>query len=296
MPKKQITLLILSAVRNRPFILWFGVRVFSTAGTLVTTYLFASVVRALENKKGIEEILIILGILLGVQIIENFLRLLSKTRIEYYSSRLVITLHQVLLGASSNGKPPRKELVQAVINLCQSLDKFLLYLKETGISGVVHFFTVPIILLFIDIRVFALEMILIFIYLGTTFIMTRKYEKIYEKYYESTEGYYAQLFNDGNATASAGKVLINMKFLQNFVFFMWGSLQNIVAVFQFLVPLVIVVDIIGGTKQISDLVLVVGYTKESQGFLNNFTSAYEKFMEVDAGIERLEEDSREIKS
>ena len=292
MPKKLISSLIIKSLKNRPFIFWFLIRIVSTAGPLVTTYLFASVVSALENKKGIEEILVILGILLGVQIVENFLRLLSKTRIEYYSSRLVITLHQVLLSSSSNSRPPRKELVQAVINLCQSLDKFILYLKETGISGVVHFFIVPVILFFIDIRVFVLEMLLILIYLGTTFIMTRKYEKIYEKYYESTEGYYAMLFNTGDATSSAGKVLINMRFLQNFIFFMWGSLQNIVAVFQFLVPLVVVADVIAGTRQISDLVLVVGYTKESQGFLNNFTSAYEKFMEVDAGIERLEEDSK----
>src|SRR3989344_5210639 len=221
MPKKLISSLIIKSLKNRPFIFWFLIRIVSTAGPLVTTYLFASVVSALENKKGIEEILVILGILLGVQIVENFLRLLSKTRIEYYSSRLVITLHQVLLSSSSNSRPPRKELVQAVINLCQSLDRFILYLKETGISGVVHFFIVPVIL-----------------------------------------------------------------------FFIWGSLQNIVAVFQFLVPLVVVADVIAGTRQISDLVLVVGYTKESQGFLNNFTSAYEKFMEVDAGIERLEEDSK----
>ena len=292
MPKKLISSLIINSLKNRLFIFWFSVRIVSTAGPLITTYLFASVISALENKKGIEEILIILGVLLGVQIIENFLRLLSKTRIEFYSSRLVITLHQVLLSSSSNEKPPRKELVQAVINLCQSLDKFILYLKETGISGVVHFFIVPVILFFIDIRVFVLEMLLILIYLGTTFIMTRKYEKIYEKYYESTEGYYAKLFNYGDATSSAGNVLINMRFLQNFVFFMWGSLQNIIAIFQFLVPLIVVADIIAGTRQISDLVLVVGYTKESQGFLNNFTSAYEKFMEVDAGIERLEEDSK----
>ena len=128
MPKKQISSLIINSLKNRLFIFWFSVRIFSTAGPLITTYLFASVISALENKKGIEEILIILGVLLGVQIIENFLRLLSKTRIEFYSSRLVITLHQVLLSSSSNEKPPRKELVQAVINNSKNDKRVIAYM------------------------------------------------------------------------------------------------------------------------------------------------------------------------
>ena len=68
MPKKLISSLIINSLKNRPFIFWFSVRIVSTAGPLITTYLFASVVGALENKRGIREIIIIMGILLLIEV------------------------------------------------------------------------------------------------------------------------------------------------------------------------------------------------------------------------------------
>ena len=83
------------------------------------------------------------------------------------------------------------------------------------------------------------------------------------------------------------RMTLAFKKLQNIRFFEWTSVQNIFVIFQFAITAIIVVDIVSGFKSISDLVLIIGYTKESQKFLNSITSDLNRAMQVRAGIERL---------
>jgi len=77
--------------------------------------------------------------------------------------------------------------------------------------------------------------------------------------------------------------------VESIIFYQWISFQDLIALFQFIVIGMIAIDFINGTKQISDLVLIVGYTNESQGFLNSVTSGVDSIMQIEAGIDRLVE-------
>ena len=273
---------------SRPKILfWFVVRVISTAGPLLTTYLFARIVDALERHQSFQAFLIIATSLLLTQVLSNLLRIGSKTRLEIEIGKMRFDLQNALLNKYKQQFNLSKEVIQAVINTAKATEDFFTYVKESGINGIIHFFAVPVLLFFIDKRIFAIEIFLIIFYLGFNLFISRKYERRFEAYDKSKEMYYSHVFEANNFMGQSAAIFKSIKGVGDMVFFMWEVLQNLIAGFQYVVLILIGSDILSGVKRVADLVLVVGYTQESQGFLNNITTISELYMEVKAGIKRL---------
>lgn len=291
MPYSEIRQVIKDSLRSRYFRYLWALRALTTVFPLISTFLFSRVVAALESGAPLTTVLLILFMALMLQLTDNLLRLYSKTRLDYVIGKLSLDIQSKLLVVLPPKIRANKGTIQACINLSLSVERLLIYVKETGISGIVYFIFVPLILLFIDVKIFFVELIFIIIYLFFTVNFNKKYEKLYEIYNASRETYYARLFASKNTSQEVGFLLSRYNIVQQFVFFMWNTFQNSVAIFQFIIPLIVAIDILGGVKHLSDLVLIVGYTRESQSFLNEFSTSYEKLMEIEAGIKRLEKDT-----
>ena len=69
---------------------------------------------------------------------------------------------------------------------------------------------------------------------------------------------------------------------------MFKNNKNAFTLIEILVVIAILAkDILSDQKQIADLVLIVGYTKESKRFLNEVTASLNRLMQVKAGVERV---------
>jgi ABC-type multidrug transport system fused ATPase/permease subunit len=120
-----------------------------------------------------------------------------------------------------------------------------------------------------------------------TLVFSRIYERRYEGFNKSREYYYAEMQISNEVDDEAEYIRKRIKEVNDVAFFEWTTLQSIVTLFQFYILYLITKDIFAGTKHISDMVLIFGYTKETQVFLNAITGMIERLMEVRAGAERL---------
>lgn len=272
---------------NKKFMFWIYVRIVSAFGPLLATYIFAKGVAAIENELPLQQIIAVFVALMLVEIVDHLLRLSSKTRISICNESTILVLQRKFLKELKPLKKARRRTIQTVRNLSQSLRRFVEYMSNFGISAAVSFASIPAILFFIDKRIFALMMILIAIYLLVTFFFSRIYEKSYERVDRSRENYYAELLTGNNVGIQAHYLVQRYKKLHDVRFFDWFTLQNLVTIFNFIVVIIVVKDIVAGYSQIADLVLIVGYTRESKKFLNEITGSVNAYMQVKAGVERV---------
>jgi hypothetical protein len=287
MTAAQFGRIVLSNFKNKKFLIWISVRVVSAFGPLLATYIFARGIRYIENGESFDAIIRIFLILLIVEIVEHLLRLLSKTRTSLYSESILMKIQQDLVIEIKPISKIRKYTIQSIRNLTQSIRGFVIYLYENGIPGLVSFAATPIILFLIDRRIFVIQLILYFIYFLITYFFSLRYEKSFEGFDASRESYYTKIMTSNKIGRQAGFVAKKFKQVEDVTLVEWLTLQNLISVVNFIVVAVLVGDIINGQGQISGLILVVGYTKESKKFLNEITTIVNNFMRVRAGIERL---------
>jgi ABC-type multidrug transport system fused ATPase/permease subunit len=287
MKPAYVTYTIYKAFKQRKIFWWGILLTISATGPLLTTYMFSQGVGALEANLPLKHVLTLFFGVLAISSVEIFMRMAAKTRVNYYVEAALIKLQlEFLKNVKVRGKN-RKPTVQSIRNLTRSLQLFTEHFINTGVSGFVSFVSVPFILFFIDKRIFFVELALMLIYLVATFIYAHKYEKLYERYDETRESYFIKMSTSNKISGRGRRMAQAIHKLQNIRFFEWASVQNIYVIFQFVITAIIVVDIVNGHKGISDLVLIIGYTKESQKFLNSVTSDLNRAMQVRAGIERL---------
>lgn len=287
MSTAQVVLKIFQEFKSKKLLLWLFVLVISAAGPLIGTYIFSRGVSALETHQTLEKVLLIFVLLTVVTALEIFLRVRAKTKIHYYTEFSLMRLQIELVKFFKPRARNRKKGIQSVRNLQRAIQTFMTYFINNGVAGVVSFISVPFILYFVDKRIFMVELSLIVIYMTITYFFSKRYEHQYELYDESRERFYSKLSSTNKVGHRGRTMAIKMKNLQNLRFFEWLTLQNLIGIFQFIIAAIIVVDIINGFKGIADLVLIIGYTKESQKFLNSVTSDLNRYMQVHAGIDRL---------
>jgi len=287
--ESAIVKLITKHFKHKALYFWFAVRVVSIAGPLINTYVFSQGIDALETGKPLLLAIKIFAIFLGILLIENTIRLVSKNRIAVFVEEILIDVQEELLEDLKPLEHIRKETIQSVRNLTDAVHFFATFIRNTGVNGFVNFFSVPVILFFIDKRVFALEIVLIGVYLITTFFFSKIYEKHFETFDKAKEYYFSKMLVSNRIEPQAVYIRKSIRGVENIHMYEWLTAQNMIAIFQFMVVSMIAVDIFSGAKQISDLVLIVGYTNQSQTFLNSVTNFVEYLMQVKAGVERLEE-------
>lgn len=291
MKPAQIKEIIFDKLNIKSVYAWFFVRFLNTFFPLAITWIFAQGVAALETGKSLRYVIQIYLIWVVAHVLDNLLRIGSRARIRILMESAFIELQEHLVYQTNHSKN-RVEIIQAIRNLTDALRVFIDYVINSGLPGVVKFISVPIILYLIDKKIFIAEVVLIFIYLILVYVLSKIYERKFENLDTAHESYYAAILERKNPKIIAQRgegVKKGVKGVESIIFYQWISFQDLIALFQFIVIGMIAIDFINGTKQISDLVLIVGYTNESQGFLNSVTSGVDSIMQIEAGIDRLVE-------
>lgn len=295
MKPAQIRKIIFNIFNTRVFWFWVFVRLISTFGPILITYIFARGVKALETHQPIDRIIQIFFILLLVRLFANMLRIASKTRIALYTEGYIVGIQERLAETIDPPKPKRKEIIQALRNLTQGVRKFVEYFYNNGLQAIVSFVSIPIILFFIDKKIFLIEIIAIVIYLLITYVFSIKYEKEYEHFDKSREKYFSKLLDTNRVESKANILVTIFRRVQDLLLVEWLTLQNFIALFELLILSIIAIDFVNGTKQIHHLILIMGYVKETHVFLNALTSTVERYMQIEAGIEMVSIDCRYLR-
>lgn len=224
-----------------------------------------------------------------VGLVENIVRLLSKTRLIYLTESIQMNIQQRLIKVIKPNSSNAKEQVQGILNITQSVGLLIDDIRQNGMNGIISFITIPIIMFCQDKKMFVLLCLMILFYFLVNYPFSKSYERTFERYTLAREAYFAELFSIKKNQKYVNRVLKYIKEVSNVTFIGWISLQNVVVFFQFVIVLFLAMDVFHGTKQISDLILIFGYTRESQVFLNQVSSVWERFMEVKASNESLSE-------
>ena len=252
MKPAYIVLSIFKHLKQKKLFLWVPILAISAAGPLITTYLFSRGIKAIETHQALNTILWIFFSVLAVSSLEIVIRIAAKTRIHYYINAGLIKLQQTFLKSVKVRSKHRKATVQSIRNLTRSIQIFFENFVNSGIASLVSFVSVPIILYFVDRRIFWVEMALIVIYLSATFFYSYKYEIQFERYDETREKFFLKMGRSNHVAHQGGAMIKAVKKLQDIRLFEWISVQNIIVVFQFIITAIIVIDIVSGLKGISD--------------------------------------------
>ena len=287
MTAQEIRKVLIDSLKSKRFVFWLVVRLISTAGPLLATYVFSRGIDALEIGAPFDTVARLFFVLLVVWSTEHVVRVGSKTRLAIFTEVALIEIQEILVSRVPKKIFNRKEIIQSIRNVTQAVRNFSTHFRDSAISGITSFVSIPVILFFIDKRIFAYELCLMGLYLVVTLLFSRLYEKKYELFDKSREYYYGKIQISNDVEEEAEYVRKRIRQVNNVAFGQWTSLQNIIAVAQFGILFIISKDIIAGHKHISDLVLIFGYTTSTGVFLNSITGMMERLMQVKAGIERL---------
>ncbi len=283
----QLRRYIFISYKTQKIKFWFGIRVIESFATIVLTYIFSQGIAALENTEPVSAVVQIFVTYTAVAVLSHFLRIASKTRLTFYNEVLLVKMQKELMVKLDPVDDLRKRTLQAVRNLTRSLRTFVIFMLDNGITGVVGFIAIPVLLYFIDTKIFYIEMLMIIMYLLLTYIFSFRYGKIYETYDSAREKYFSSFNLTNKVNRLAKSVITTEKSIEDYRFLTWFMLQSLISTFQLLIFIVVVHDVVNGTKQISELVLISGYTLESKTFLNSVTTGFEHLMEVNAGVRRV---------
>lgn len=286
---KHIFSLILGLVEHKAALLfWYAVRFFSALLPLYTIYLFGQAIKLLENHASLNHIVRHLLFILFIRLFDNLTRLLSIHRLEYYIQQTELSLHQFLIyGLKTKTKDQRHQIIQAVRNFGEAVRTTLYIIRQPGIDGLVSFFTVPIILFFLDFRIFVLDIAYIATYCVLDVYTTQRYSKLKNSQNAHVETYYAKLQDSNNVAKEHQSFLFHLKKLCRWGFIEWILLQNTAVCFYFLIFFYLSYTVFTGQKQISDLVLIMGYIANTQTFLNHLSGIKDRLADCKAALSRL---------
>jgi len=290
----QIRRILVKPYLSSSFLCWVVVRFISSSGSLFTIYLYALGIRYLENGFIFPDVVKIFGTYTCIVIATNIIRPSSKQGMNYASEKNLINIQKILIRSSDPKGARRKELVQSLFNLSEGVRVFVTFLGDGGIPAVLHLTSIPIILYFVDSKILIYLIAFIVVYVGISYYFSGIYKDYFVSYDKAREQYLSVMIESDDILKEAKNLIHKIKHLMITVSFTWVSVQNIGAVFQFVVIVTVVLDIFNGTKQISDLVLVVGYTAMYHTYLNQVTKFLQSVMQIRAGVTRFERISRSV--
>lgn len=286
---KQLARLLLDLIDQKfSFFFWYFVRLVSALLPLYTIYLFGQAIKLLEAKASLRQLALHLLLILFIRILDNIIRLLSIHQIEYHVFKTEFSIHQFLLfGLKTKDKHHRHQVIQAIRNFSEAVRTAFSIICQPGIDGLVSFIGIPVILFFLDFKVFVAEITYVAVYIVVDIYTTQHYSRLKNIQNAHTENYYAKLQDTNNVKTEQKTFLSQLVKLCRWGFFEWNFLQNTAVIFYSAILFYLIYSVSLGAKQISDLVLVMGYVTQTQVFLNNLSSIKDRLADTKVALLRL---------
>lgn len=281
--------IILDLVEHKyALVFWYFVRLLSALLPLYTIYLFGQSIRLLEQNAEPRRLLNQILLVFLVRFVDNISRLLSIHCLEYYIQQTELSIHQFLIfGLKTKPKNLRHQTIQAIRNFGEAIRTTLFMIRQPGLDGLVSFVAVPVILYFLDFKVFILNLAYMIIYYTIDVFTTERYAKLKNTQNSFNEAYYARLQDSNNVQNQRASFLSHLKKLCRWGFVEWNLLQNTAVFFYVLILSYLLSSVHLGQKQISDLVLIIGYISTTQVFLNNISSIKDCLADSKVALSRL---------
>lgn len=267
---------------------WSFIRFISAILPLLTIYLYSLIIKQLELKLDLSSVITTVLLVFVVRMIDNYLRLLSVTRLESVINEISFDIHNFFLSdLSSKSKEGRHAAVQAIRNFSDASSVTLNFIKQPGIDSVVSFLFIPVILFVIDFPSFVITIAYVTVYSFIDIYTTQRYAQLKDIQNSKTEAYYAKLQDSNDFDLEQISYTRHFNRLSRWAFVEWSLLQNSAVFFYCLNLLYLIFAVYTGRTDISGLVLVMGYTTQTQTFLNSFSQIKDSLTDMNVGLKHL---------
>jgi ABC-type multidrug transport system fused ATPase/permease subunit len=288
--KTKITLfLIFKIIQNKPrFLFWFFIRFLSSLLPLLTIYLYSRVIENIETKVIFSSLFFLVLIILLVRLLDNFLRLKSIFKLDECISDIGFDIHNFFTkDLHTENKEERHQSIQAIRNFSDASTMTLTLFRQPGIDSIVSLSIIPIIFWFVDLRVFVLEMVYIIVYMIIDYYTTQRYIKLRDLQNTKIETYYGKLQENNDVDLEQKSFTRHFTRLSNWNFIEWFVLQNSAVFFYCLILGYSIIAVYSGYKQISDVVLIMGYITSTQIYLNSFSEIKDSLANMTVAVDHL---------
>lgn len=286
--RQVISFLFRISKNNYPFFFWLFIRFISAILPLVALYQFAGVIHQLETHQTIDSVLISILWILVNRLLDNILRLKSVTRLEYEIACISSDIHNYFLSdLKTESKEERHAAVQAIRNFSEAASITLNLIKQPGIDGLVSIIFIPVIIFTLDFHIFILLITYILIYYFIDYYTTQHYARLKDTVNNKVENYYAKLQDSSDFDLEQKTWNRHLNRLCHWGETEWALLQNLSVIFYISVFLYLITLTIDGSRQLSNVVLIMSYVSQTQVFLNNFSNIQDSLTDMLVGLERL---------
>ena len=288
--KTKITLLLIfKIVQDKPrFLFWFFIRFISSLLPLLTTYLYSRVISSIETKVVFSSLFFLVLTILVVRLVDNFLRLKSLFKLDECISNIGFDIHNFFIkDLHTKNEEERHQSVQAIRNFSDASSITLMLFRQPGIDSVVSLSIIPIILWFVDLRIFVLEIVYVLVYMIIDYYTTQKYVKLRDLQNTKIETYYGKLQESNDVELEQKTFTRHFRRLSHWNFIEWFVLQNSAVFFYCLILGYSIIAVYSGFKQISDVVLIMGYVSSTQTHLNSFSEIKDSMADMTVAVDHL---------
>jgi len=286
---RKVFNLVLKITSNRQgLFFWSFIRFLSAILPLFTIYLYSLVIKQLETKTPFFTVIFTVFLIFIVRLVDNYSRLLSISRLQEIISDLSFDIHNYFLSdLKSENKEDRHAAVQAIRNFSDASSVTLNLIKQPGIDSLVSFLFIPAILITQDFASFVIIMAYISIYFAIDTYTTQRYSQLKDIQNSKTEAYYSKLQDSNDFDLEQKSYTRHFRRLCDWSFTEWSALQHSSVFFYSLNILYLVYAVYTGKKDISDLVLIMGYVSQTQTFLNSFSDIKDSLADMNVGLQHL---------
>jgi len=286
---RQITKLIFDLIQNKQrFIFWVGIRFLSSFLPLIVIYLFSKTINLVETKSDFSAIFFSILIIFTIRIIDNFIRLKSVAKLDECISDISFDIHNHFANnIKTETKLERHQSIQTIRNFADATTWTLKLFRQPGIDSIVSLVAIPIIILFVDFKVFILEIVFIIIYYFIDYYTTQHYISFKDLQDAKTESYYAKFHETNDVDLEQKTFSRHFSRLCNWFFTEWFTLQNTAVFFYTLIFAYLIISVSSGTKLISDLVLIMTYITSTQTYLNSFSEIKDSLADMSVAVNHL---------
>jgi len=288
--KTKITILLIFKIiqDKRRFLFWIFIRFLSALLPLISIYLFSLAIKYLETQAIFSTVFFLMILILIVKVVDNFTRLKSLFKLDECISDIGFDIHNYFSqDLKTETKIDRHQSVQAIRNFSDASTITLRLFRQPGIDSVVSLIAVPAILFFVDFKIFVLEIAYILIYLLIDHYTTQKYVKFRDIQNTKIEDYYAKFQESNDIDLEQKTFTRHFTRLSNWNFIEWFLLQNTAVFFYTLIFAYSVIAVLSGQKNISDIVLIMGYVTSTQTFLNSFSEIKDSLADMTVAVDHL---------
>lgn len=288
--KTKITLLLIfKIIQDKPrFLFWFFIRFISSLLPLLTTYLYSRVISSIETKVVFSSLFFLVLTILVVRLVDNFLRLKSLFKLDECISNIGFDIHNFFIkDLHTKNEEERHQSVQAIRNFSDASSITLMLFRQPGIDSVVSLSIIPIILWFVDLRIFVLEIVYVLVYMIIDYYTTQKYVKLRDLQNTKIETYYGKLQESNDVELEQKTFTRHFRRLSHWNFIEWFVLQNSAVFFYCLILGYSIIAVYSGFKQISDVVLIMGYVSSTQTHLNSFSEIKDSMADMTVAVDHL---------